>query len=120
MAMTIDVERHGGNPPVTVVALAGELDASNYEQVIDVVRNAYAEEQKMVPIMIDDPSVGLYSPTDATKGPALTQKFADGIGEIVTGAQPLSAYDQRVKDGRAAGGDQRRTEYEQLYAASKA
>jgi len=40
--MTIDVERLGGNPPVTVVALAGELDASNYEQVIDVVRNAYA------------------------------------------------------------------------------
>lgn len=42
MAMTIDVERLGGNPPVTVVALAGELDASNYEQVIDVVRSAYA------------------------------------------------------------------------------
>ena len=42
MAMTIDVERLGGTPPVTVVALAGELDASNYEQVIDVVRNAYA------------------------------------------------------------------------------
>jgi anti-anti-sigma factor len=43
VAMTIDVERLGGNPPVTVVALAGELDASNYEQVIDVVRNAYAD-----------------------------------------------------------------------------
>jgi len=41
--MTIDVEHLGGNPPVTVVALAGELDASNYEQVIDVVRTAYAE-----------------------------------------------------------------------------
>ena len=43
MAMTIDVERLGGNPPVTVVALAGELDASNYEQVIDIVRDAYAD-----------------------------------------------------------------------------
>ena len=43
MAMTIDVERVGGNPPVTCVALTGELDASNYEQVIDVVRNAYAD-----------------------------------------------------------------------------
>ena len=32
-----------GDPPVTVVALDGELDASNYEQVIDVVRNAYAD-----------------------------------------------------------------------------
>jgi anti-anti-sigma factor len=43
MAMTIDVERVGGSPSVTVVSLDGELDASNYEQVIDVVRTAYAE-----------------------------------------------------------------------------
>jgi anti-anti-sigma factor len=42
MAMTIDVEHLGGTPPVTVVALDGELDASNYERVIDVVRDAYA------------------------------------------------------------------------------
>jgi anti-anti-sigma factor len=43
VAMTIDVERVGGDPPVTVVVLEGELDASNYEQVIDVVRSAYAD-----------------------------------------------------------------------------
>lgn len=42
MAMTIDVEHLGGSPFVTVVALDGELDASNYEQVIEVVRDAYA------------------------------------------------------------------------------
>ncbi len=41
MAMTIDVERVDGSPAVTVVSLDGELDASNYEQVIDVVRDAY-------------------------------------------------------------------------------
>jgi putative aldouronate transport system substrate-binding protein len=68
----------------------------------EFTRNAYAEEQKMVPIMIDDPSVGLYSPTDAAKGATLTQKFADGLGEIVTGARPLSAYDQLVADWRSA------------------
>ena len=43
MAMTIDVERLGGATPVTVIAMDGELDASNYEQVIDVVRDAYAD-----------------------------------------------------------------------------
>jgi len=42
MAMTIDVEHLGGSPSVSVVALNGELDASNYEQVIEVVRDAYA------------------------------------------------------------------------------
>jgi anti-anti-sigma factor len=43
VAMTMDVERLGGSTPVTVIALEGELDASNYEQVIEVVRDAYAD-----------------------------------------------------------------------------
>jgi len=43
VALTIDVERLGGTPPLACIALTGELDASNYEQVIDVVRNAYDE-----------------------------------------------------------------------------
>jgi anti-anti-sigma factor len=42
VAMTIDVEHVDGTPRVTVVALDGELDASNYEQVIDTVKDAYA------------------------------------------------------------------------------
>jgi len=42
MALTIDVDNLGGSPSVSVVALDGELDASNYERVIDVVRTAYA------------------------------------------------------------------------------
>jgi anti-anti-sigma factor len=42
MAMTIDVEPVGDSPAITVVALDGELDASNYERVIEVVRDAYA------------------------------------------------------------------------------
>lgn len=42
MAMTIGVDRVEGDPPVAVVTLGGELDASNYEGVIDAVRQAYA------------------------------------------------------------------------------
>jgi anti-anti-sigma factor len=42
MAMTIDAEHLGGTPSVAVVTLGGELDASNFEQVIGVVRDAYA------------------------------------------------------------------------------
>jgi anti-anti-sigma factor len=41
MAMTKDVEHLGGIPAESVVALDGELDASNYEKVIDIVRDAY-------------------------------------------------------------------------------
>ena len=43
MAMTIDVEHIDGSPRVAVVSLDGELDASNYERVIETVRAAYAE-----------------------------------------------------------------------------
>lgn len=43
MAMTIDVERVDGDPSVAVVTLEGELDASNYERVIESVRAAYAD-----------------------------------------------------------------------------
>jgi anti-anti-sigma factor len=42
MAMTIDVEDLGGSRAVSVLALDGELDASNYERLIEVVREAYA------------------------------------------------------------------------------
>jgi anti-anti-sigma factor len=42
MAMTIDVDDLGGDRAVSVVALDGELDASNYERLIEVVRDAYA------------------------------------------------------------------------------
>lgn len=42
MAMTIEVEHLGGAPSVTVVSLDGELDASNYEQLIGVVGDAFA------------------------------------------------------------------------------
>jgi anti-anti-sigma factor len=41
MAMTIDVEDLGGSPAVAVVALDGELDASNYERVIGAVSDAW-------------------------------------------------------------------------------
>jgi anti-anti-sigma factor len=43
MAMTIGVDHVEGDPPVAVIPLEGELDASNYEGVIDAVRKAYAE-----------------------------------------------------------------------------
>ena len=42
MAMTIDVEHSQGPTHCAVVALTGELDASNYEQVMAAVEQAWA------------------------------------------------------------------------------
>jgi putative aldouronate transport system substrate-binding protein len=79
---------------------------------------AYADTQAMVPALLADPSLGLYSRTDRSKGGSLIQSFSDGLGPIVTGQSPLSAFDQVLKDWRTAGGDQMRQEYEQAYAES--
>jgi hypothetical protein len=57
----------------------------------------------MVPYLIADPSVGLYSATDASKGAVLNQKVVDGLAEMVRGHSPLSDLDQLLKDWRSSG-----------------
>ena len=42
MALQTTVERAQGSVPITIVALDGELDASNYEHLIEEVRGLYA------------------------------------------------------------------------------
>jgi putative aldouronate transport system substrate-binding protein len=70
-------------------------------------------------IAITDPSLGLYSPTDAAKRAILTQKVYDGVNGIIWGREDASTLDQLVKDWRSAGGDQMRAEYQQAYASNK-
>ena len=67
---------------------------------------------------VADPSIGLYSNTNANKGNLLNQAMLDGLAEIVKGPQPLTAFDQLVKDRRANGGDQIRAELEQARAVA--
>ena len=49
--------------------------------------------------LVPDPTAGLYSSTDATKGPVLLDKFNDGLGQIVTGAAPVDNLTQLLQDG---------------------
>ena len=64
---------------------------------------AYADEQTMVPVLIADPSLGLYSPTSGTKGNVLTQNYTDALAEIVVGRSPVSNLEQiSAKTGAAA------------------
>ena len=41
MTLTISAEEVSGRVPITVLALEGELDASNFEQLIDEARQLY-------------------------------------------------------------------------------
>jgi len=72
----------------------------------------------MIASLIADPSVGLYSLTDRSKGGLLLQNLTDALGPIVAGTSPLGDLDQVITDWRKNGGDQMRTEYERAYASN--
>jgi putative aldouronate transport system substrate-binding protein len=80
------------------------------------VKVAHPIESAAHEMAITDPTVGLYSPTNATRGASLTQAMTDGVNQILFGRAPVSSLDQVVKDWRANGGDQIRAEYEAAFA----
>lgn len=82
------------------------------------VKTAYADEQAVLAALVADPSVGLYSATDRTRGGGLIQRFSDGLGDIVRGNAPVTGLSELVQAWRSGGGDQMRQEFEQAYAAS--
>jgi putative aldouronate transport system substrate-binding protein len=83
-------------------------------------RVAYADEQTMVSVLVADPSLGLYSPTNGARGNVLMQNYIDALAEIVVGRSPVSNLEQIRRDWRGGGGDQIRGELEQAYAAARA
>jgi putative aldouronate transport system substrate-binding protein len=87
-----------------------------YPQDPEFAAVAYADAQAMVPALVRDPTVGLYSRTDRSRGGALLQAFSDGLLPIITSRAPLSDFDQVLRDWRANGGEQMRTEFQQAYA----
>ena len=64
------------------------------------------------------PTVGLISPTQITKGAALTQPVIDGTTDIIVGRRPVSDWDGLVRDFFAADGEQIRTEFMNAIQAS--
>jgi putative aldouronate transport system substrate-binding protein len=62
---------------------------------------------------IDNPALTAFSPTNAAKSGELNQLGTDRITALITGRDPLTALDQYIKDWKARGGDQIRTELQQ-------
>ena len=84
------------------------------------VRAAHPIETAAHELAITDPTVGLYSVTNATKGASLTQAMTDGVNQILFGRAPVSTLDDLARTWRANGGDQIRSEYEDAFAKSSA
>jgi putative aldouronate transport system substrate-binding protein len=73
---------------------------------------AYQAQKEHFAVTVPNPIVGLYSPTDGSKGITLKTTFIDRLNEILFGKQPVSAFDDLVKEWRTNGGNTIRTEYE--------
>ncbi|MGI8857626.1 MAG: extracellular solute-binding protein [Thermomicrobiales bacterium] len=74
------------------------------------MQNAAAQ---IAAVGIDNPALAAFSPTNAAKSGELNQLGTDRITALVTGRDPLTALDQYIKDWKARGGDQIRTELQQ-------
>jgi len=71
----------------------------------------HTAEETEIAVGVEDPTNGLFSRSDLSTGPALRQAIADGIVAIVAGRQPLSDWDQMVRDWASKGGNKIRDEY---------
>ena len=121
-----------GNPTLTARGQAdvmpwgaGTVTVPNPPQILfnpedpEFARVIQGDQKLMDAVGVADPSVGLYSNTNAARGSLQNQAMLDGLTEIVKGTQPLSALDTLVADWRKNGGDQSRAEFEQAFAAAQ-
>jgi putative aldouronate transport system substrate-binding protein len=75
-------------------------------------------EKAVIPVGIEDPTWGLASPSNESKGVGLTNTFRDGMTDILAGRRPLSDLDQMIKDWQTNGGDQIRKEFQTALATA--
>jgi putative aldouronate transport system substrate-binding protein len=93
------------------------LFSANSTEYVSVT---YQAQKEHFASTVPNPTVGLYSPTDGSKGITLRTTFLDRLYDIVFGRQPVSSYDDLVKDWRTNGGDTIRGEYERAFQQAKA
>jgi putative aldouronate transport system substrate-binding protein len=79
---------------------------------------SYDAEHATLPIGIDDPTNGVYSPTQYAKGNQADMAWQDGTRDIIVGRRPMSDYDQLVTDWKNTAGDTIRKEYTDAMAAA--
>ncbi|WP_231391915.1 sugar ABC transporter substrate-binding protein [Arthrobacter sp. 35W] len=87
--------------PVNFIAGAPELTTYIQGQTAKLVENAWR-----------NPTLGLYSDSEAKFGPKLKKLVRDKTVDIITGRASVSEHAEILKRWRAEGGDKMRAEYE--------
>jgi putative aldouronate transport system substrate-binding protein len=83
----------------------------------DVSKMVYDWEIEAAKVAVLDPSIGLYSATDQTKGATLSKTLSDLEADIIQGRKDVKDWTSAMKTWRSSGGDAIRSEYEKAYAA---
>lgn len=104
----------GGSPWQYIV----ESPLTIYSNTKEYVQIQHQAEVDLLAIGVSDPSLGLYSQTDSTRGTTIMQTVTDAFTDIVAGRRPMSDYDSIVRAWRSSGGDQIRKEYQQAWHSS--
>lgn len=76
----------------------------------------YASLKEIRPTAKTNVAYGLYAPTNSIKGRILSQITGNGTNDVLLGRQPVSSWNQVMKDWRASGGDEIRDQYEKAFA----
>jgi putative aldouronate transport system substrate-binding protein len=82
-----------------------------------VVKDEHAYLSKVLPTGVSNPTWGLYSQTDSTKGATAGLNLVNAESDIIQGRRKLSEWDGLVKTWRQQAGDKTRDEYEKAYAS---
>lgn len=76
------------------------------------VTDQHSWQEKVADHGVPDPTAGLYSDTNGTKGPALTKTIDDAVRNIISGRASIDSLKSAVSAWRSGGGDAIRKEFE--------
>lgn len=87
----------------------------NYFYPLDGKLGPFAQQIQadLVKASVDDPTIGLFSPTWTSKGANLSELVLNATRAIMVGRQPLSSLSTMISDWKQQGGNQARKEFEQ-------
>ncbi len=74
-------------------------------------RASWEALQFLIPLGVNDPTQGYFSPTSFGKGTSANIAWSDGARDIILSRRPFSDYDGLTRDWATAAGDQIRKEF---------
>ncbi len=99
-------------PGLSVRYIADSPQVLYYPGQSRATHDASAFITRALPKSVADPTVGLYSATNAAKSSLLANQLTDARHAVMRGQQPVSYWDEAVRTWRSSGGDQVRTEFQ--------